>query len=104
MTLTKADMADRLCQLSDQLNKNDAKEFVDSFFEEIRANLEANQCVKLSSFGNFITRDKQQRPGRNPKTKDPVMIAPRRVVTFHAGKKLKARIVSETKPPYEKAS
>ena len=65
---------------------------VDSFFEEVRTNLESNNDVKLSGFGNFETKDKVARPGRNPKTGVEVEIAARRVVTFHAGQKLKQSV------------
>ena len=62
------------------------------FFEEIRHALEHNESVKLSGFGNFYLRDKRQRPGRNPKTGEEIPITARRVVTFHPGQKLKARV------------
>ena len=62
------------------------------FFEEIRIALEAGHHVKLSGFGNFNLRDKNQRPGRNPKTGEEIPITARRVVTFHPGQKLKARV------------
>jgi integration host factor subunit alpha len=48
--------------------------------------------VKLSGFGNFDLRDKNQRPGRNPKTGEEIPISARRVVTFRPGQKLKARV------------
>ena len=67
MALTKADMAETLFHELG-LNKREAKELVDLFFEEIRAALEDGEQVKLSGFGNFDLRDKNQRPGRNPKT------------------------------------
>lgn len=89
--LTKADMAE---QLFDQLglNKREAKEVVELFFEEISRSLEDNVQVKLSGFGNFELKEKKERPGRNPKTGEDVPISARRVVTFHAGQKLKARV------------
>jgi len=65
--LTKAQMADKLFEELG-LNKREAKEIVEMFFEEVRGSLEKNQQVKLSGFGNFDLRDKGQRPGRNPKT------------------------------------
>jgi integration host factor subunit alpha len=65
--LTKAEMAERLYEELG-LNKREAKELVELFFEEIRHALEDNEQVKLSGFGNFDLRDKRQRPGRNPKT------------------------------------
>ena len=89
--LTKADLAEKLFEELG-LNKREAKEIVEIFFEEIRASLANNQNVKLSGFGNFDLRDKSQRPGRNPKTGEEIPITARRVVTFRPGQKLKARV------------
>jgi integration host factor subunit alpha len=89
--LTKAQMADRLFDELG-LNKREAKEIVEMFFDEIRRSLERNEQVKLSGFGNFELRDKGQRPGRNPKTGEEIPISARRVVTFRPGQKLKARV------------
>lgn len=91
MALTKADMAERLFEELG-LNKREAKEMVESFFEEIRVALERGEQVKLSGFGNFDLREKKQRPGRNPKTGEEIPISARRVVTFRPGQKLKARV------------
>ncbi len=74
------------------LNKREAKELVEVFFEEVRLALEEGEEVKLSGFGNFILRDKSQRPGRNPKTGEEIPITARRVVTFRPGQKLKSRV------------
>ncbi|MGH8128603.1 MAG: integration host factor subunit alpha [Gammaproteobacteria bacterium] len=74
------------------LNKREAKELVEQFFEEVIAALVASDAVKLSGFGNFELRDKEQRPGRNPKTGEAIPISARRVVTFKAGQKLKMRV------------
>jgi integration host factor subunit alpha len=91
MTLTKADLADLLFEKVG-LNKREAKDMVESFFEEVRMALEKGDGVKLSGFGNFQLRDKPQRPGRNPKTGEEIPITARRVVTFHASQKLKAMV------------
>jgi len=91
MALTKADMAERLFE-DLGLNKREAKEMVEGFYEEIRNSLANNKQVKLSGFGNFDLRDKKQRPGRNPKTGEEIPISARRVVTFRPGQKLKARV------------
>jgi len=91
MTLTKADLADLLFEKVG-LNKREAKDMVESFFEEVRLSLENGDGVKLSGFGNFQLRDKPQRPGRNPKTGEEIPITARRVVTFHASQKLKAMV------------
>ena len=91
MALTKADMAERLFD-EIGLNKREAKEMVELFFEKIRGSLEEGEQVKLSGFGNFDLREKKQRPGRNPKTGEEIPISARRVVTFRPGQKLKARV------------
>ena len=86
MALTKAEMAERLF-LDVGLNKREAKEFVDAFFESVRDALERGEQVKLSGFGNFDLRLKNERPGRNPKTGEEIPISARRVVTFRPGQK-----------------
>lgn len=91
MALTKADMAEKLYEELG-LNKREAKELVEMFFEEVRAALESGDQVKLSGFGNFDLRNKNERPGRNPKTGEEIPITARRVVTFRPGQKLKARV------------
>ena len=91
MSLTKADIADRLFG-EVGLNKREAKEFVDAYFEAIKEALEGGENVKLSGFGNFQLRDKNSRPGRNPKTGEEIPISARRVVTFRSGQKLRARV------------
>ncbi len=97
MSLTKADMAERLFE-EVGLNKREAKELVELFFEEIRVALESGEPVKLSGFGNFELRDKSERPGRNPKTGEEIPISARRVVTFRPGQKLKSRVESYPGP------
>ncbi len=96
MALTKADMAEHLFDELG-LNKREAKEMVEMFFEEIRQSLEDGRQVKLSGFGNFDLREKRQRPGRNPKTGEEIPISARRVVTFRPGQKLKARVEAYTR-------
>ncbi len=91
MALTKADMAESLFN-EVGLNTREARELVDSFFEELKACLKLGEPIRLSGFGNFDLRDKNARPGRNPKTGEKVPIPARRVVTFKAGQKLRARV------------
>ncbi|MBC7413495.1 MAG: integration host factor subunit alpha [Herminiimonas sp.] len=90
-TLTKAELAELLFEQVG-LNKREAKDMVETFFDEIRNALESGEPVKLSGFGNFQLRDKPQRPGRNPKTGEEIPITARRVVTFHPSQKLKAMV------------
>ena len=92
-TITKAELAATLYE-EVGLNKREAKEFVELFFEKIREALEEGKSVKLSGFGGFSIRDKSQRPGRNPKTGEEVAVSARRVVTFKASQKLKDDVAS----------
>ncbi len=91
MALTKADMAESLFNELG-LNKREARELVDLYFHQLVACLAVGEPVKLSGFGNFDLRDKNERPGRNPKTGEKIPVSARRVVTFSPGNKLKARV------------
>jgi len=91
MALTKADMAESLFNEMG-LNKKEARELVDLFFQELEACLADGEQIRLSGFGNFDLRDKKERPGRNPRTGEKIPVPARRVVTFRAGKKLQARV------------
>ena len=95
MTLTKSDIVK---QLNDEigLNKREAKELVDSFFNNIKETLSQGHEVKLSGFGNFQLKNKSSRPGRNPRTGEDVEITARRVVTFKSGQKLKESVKTLT--------
>ena len=92
--LTKAQLADALFdQLG--LNKREAKDFVDAFFEILSAELVRGNSVKISGFGNFEVHNKTARPGRNPQTGEPVVIAARKVVTFRASGSLRQQVNKE---------
>jgi integration host factor subunit alpha len=91
MALTKAHIIRNLYETSG-VDKRQAQKIVELFFEEIRSALARGEMVKLSGFGNFKLRDKDERPGRNPKTGEEIPITARRVVTFKAGQNLKTRV------------
>ena len=96
MTVTKMELANILFDELG-LNKREAKEFVELFFEEIRSALENGDNVKFSGFGSFSVRDKPQRPGRNPKTGEEIPVSARRVVTYKASQKIKDRVADSLK-------
>ena len=98
MTLTKSDIVEDLNN-EIGLNKREAKELVDMFFNEIKNLLSEGHDVKLSGFGNFQLRNKSARPGRNPRTGEDVEISARRVVTFKSGQKLKESVKTLTNEP-----
>ena len=92
-TITKADMVEYLHNELG-LNKSDCKIWIEDFFDEIKEALISGEEVKLSGFGNFELLNKNERPGRNPKTGEEVTISARRVVTFRAGNKLRKKIAT----------
>ena len=93
--LTKAQLAEMLFEQIG-LNKRESKDMIDAFFDLVTHSLIGGSDVKISGFGNFQIRRKAPRPGRNPRTGEPIPIAARRVVTFHASHKLKERIQHTT--------
>ncbi|MDF2529920.1 MAG: integration host factor, alpha subunit [Gammaproteobacteria bacterium] len=88
MTLTKAELTNKLCR-EIEISQIEAKEYINSFFDEIRNLLAEGNFIKLSGFGNFELREKAARPGRNPKTGETAIVSARRVVTFKSGQKFK---------------
>lgn len=90
MTLTKAHLAKLVGTFG--LTHREAKDIVEQFFQAISDSLINGKPVKISGFGNFTLHDKKERPGRNPRTGEEVPVTARRVVTFHGGQKLKARV------------
>ena len=91
MTITKDSLVEMIHN-EVGLNKREAKELIECFFEQIKASLENGNDIKFSGFCNFILRNKSPRPGRNPKTGEEVTISERRVVTFKSGLKLKSKL------------
>ena len=98
MTLTKSDIVDDLNNKIG-LNKREAKELVDMFFNDIKNLLSEGHDIKLSGFGNFQLRNKTARPGRNPRTGENVEVSARQVVTFKSGQKLKESVKALTNEP-----
>ena len=92
-TITKADMVEYLHNELG-LNKSECKRLIEDFFDEIKEAIINGEEVKLSGFGNFELLNKNERPGRNPKTGEEVTISARRVVTFRAGNKLRKKIAT----------
>lgn len=90
-TLTKADMIEHLMQ-NLHLTRQQSRCLVENFFDELSNSLIGGKELKISGFGNFELKDKKSRPGRNPKTGEPVPVSARRVVTFKAGQKFRQQV------------
>lgn len=99
--MTKADL---VVQLYEQVgfSKKESAELVDQIFDTIKQRLAAGEKVKISSFGNFVVREKAPRKGRNPQTGESLVIGARRVLTFKPSNVLKAILNEEPLKPARK--
>lgn len=93
-TLTRADLMEAVYH-EVGFSRKTSSDLVEQVLEEVITKLEKGEMVKISSFGNFSVRSKNERMGRNPKTGEEVPITPRRVLTFKASHVLKDRINGE---------
>ena len=87
--MTKAEIVQALYSKVGGFSRKESAELVDLVFEMMKETLGRGEKIKVSGFGNFVLRDKRQRPGRNPQTGDPIKISERRVLTFKASQILK---------------
>ncbi len=90
-TVTRADLSEAVYQ-NVGLSRTESAELVDRMFELMSEALEKENIVKLSSFGSFHVRKKNERIGRNPKTGVEVPISPRKVLVFKPSNILKDKI------------
>lgn len=94
--MTKAEIVQALYTRVGGFSKKEAADIVDMVFEMMKETLGRGEKIKISGFGNFVLRDKRQRPGRNPQTGDPIKISERRVLTFKASQILKQALNPRT--------
>lgn len=92
--MTKADIVDKVCDKGG-FSKKEAADLVDQVFDTMKAVLEVGEKIKISGFGNFVVREKQPRPGRNPQTGEEITIEARRVLTFKPSNVLKVALNGE---------
>ncbi len=90
-TVTRADLCEAVYQQVG-LSRTESAALVELFLHETTASLEKGETVKLSSFGSFVVRQKNERIGRNPKTGEEVPIPSRRVLVFKPSNVLKNRV------------
>jgi len=90
-TLTRADLSEAVYQQVG-LSRAESAELVERVLEMMSDSLVDGESVKLSSFGSFLVRSKNERVGRNPKTGEDVPILPRRVLVFKPSNVLKNKI------------
>jgi integration host factor subunit alpha len=94
--MTKAEIVQALYSKVGGFSRKESAELVDLVFEMMKETLGRGEKIKVSGFGNFVLRDKRQRPGRNPQTGQPIKISERRVLTFKASQILKQTLNQRT--------
>jgi len=73
-------------------SKKISENLLEDVFQIILKNIISEKKVKIAKFGTFILRNKKERLGRNPKTKEIKIISERNVVLFKPSKELKKNI------------
>jgi len=93
-TVTKADIVERVYEKIG-FSKKEASELVELVFNSLKDTLQNGEKIKISGFGNFVVRGKNERVGRNPQTGEQIKISARRVLTFRPSQVLKAMLNGE---------
>lgn len=100
-TLTRVDLAEAVYRKVG-LSRTESAELVETVLDAIMESVVAGETVKLSSFGSFVVRDKNERIGRNPKTGEEVPIKPRRVMVFKPSNILKDAVHNGNAAKYKR--
>ena len=93
-TMTKADIVEKVYEKIG-FSKKEASELVEMVFGTLKDVLHQGDKIKISGFGNFVVREKNERVGRNPQTGEQIKISARRVLTFRPSQVLKAMLNGE---------
>ena len=86
--MNKAELVSAVAEKAD-MSKKDAEKAVKAVFEVIEQSLAQSEKVQLVGFGTFEVKDRAERTGRNPQTKETILIPAAKVPGFKAGKALK---------------
>jgi len=79
--MTKADIVEKI-QLGTGMTRMESAEMMEEVFSIIKSTLEQGENLKISGFGSFVVKQKNDRKGRNPQTGETITISSRRIVTF----------------------
>ena len=95
--MTKVDIIENIYEKVG-FSKKEVAKIVESVFDIMKENLQQEQKIKISGFGDFVIRRKRARRGRNPQTGDDIEISARRILTFKPSQVLKAAINRQETP------
>ena len=76
------------------MSKVDAGRAVDAVVSTVTKTLKNGDAIALVGFGTFEVRNRAERTGRNPKTKEPITIPASKAAAFKPGKALKDAVNS----------
>lgn len=89
--MNKAELIASMAEKS-KLTKKDLEAALKAFIESVEETLEKGEKVQLIGFGTFETRQRAERKGRNPRTKEEIVIPASVVPVFKPGKEFKQRV------------
>ena len=95
-TVTRAHLGEAVYQ-EIGLSRDESSGLLEMVLDLMSDALVRGESVKISSFGSFLSRQKGQRIGRNPKTGEEVLILPRKVLVFKPSQVLKAQVNGRSK-------
>ncbi|GGC38698.1 integration host factor subunit beta [Novosphingobium marinum] len=90
--MIRSELLAALAKENPELRADDVERAVDTFFDEIAAQLASGGRVELRGFGAFSTRERDARKGRNPRTGETVDVPAKRVPYFKPGKEMRQRL------------
>jgi len=96
MTVTKADLVEKIAaRVAPNITKRDASRIVQMFIDDVCDTLREGNRIEIRGFGVLAIKLRKPKVARNPKTKEPVNIPPRRVPVFKASRLLKASLMKK---------
>ena len=96
--MNKAQLVEKVAK-STKVNKQVAKQVLDSFLEAVDDSLSHGNTIEIRGFGSFKVKQRKARTARNPRTGDPVQLPPRKVAVFKVSKELKESITDGQRTP-----
>ncbi|HOV26719.1 MAG TPA: HU family DNA-binding protein [Pseudobacteroides sp.] len=89
--MNKSDLITSIAEKSN-LSKKDAEKALNAFIESVEEALKSGDKVQLVGFGSFEVRERAERKGRNPQTKEEITIPATKAPVFKVGKALKDEV------------
>ncbi len=89
--MTKTELINAVAEKA-ELSKKDADKAVNAVFDAIAKTLAGGEKVQIVGFGSFEVKSRSQRVGRNPRTKEEIVIPASKLPVFKAGKSLKEQV------------